>query len=787
MTRVRSLPIRVSPLPEEAIDSWLEAIAHRTGTAFGDLDAALRPGDSIAAPRVRRPSLWPVLLPPREVDAIAAAAGLPAADIEAMTLARFDGVVLSLDSRKGRSIVGFPWGRGLRSRYCPDCLAESGGRWHLRWRLGCVFACTEHHCLLADICPQCGGFQRRYRPRGEIVPSPGRCAYRSTGTAHLSGLAGCGADLTSAPVMRLSPGHPALRAQRLVLDVLATGHGMFGVYAVQPQTARAVLADLHAIASRVLSYGTAEEIADRVPADLAHALNLIRASSVSHAAASVRGSELSAASGAIATAVAATGAAAVLDRRNIADAGESLRWLVHGGRRLGRQVDARVMGEWGSATSATLAAIQVAALRPLFVRTVDQLRYRSAAAVPSYPSASPTAVNTAACRIPTLLWREWSLRCTVKPCSLAQVRPALSAALMLVGSTLTVGEAADRLGSAVPACGVIRTLACLRKSPNWDDTLTALTRLADHLRTEAPPIDYELRRRLNYGDLLPDERWVEMCRRTGIRPGAGQKADLARCLLFERLSGLPASRSPFLAAGYEVRTKLSEFPRVLTPALAAMLDDEARRFLQDKGLGEEPVSWHPPLYLLDGLDLAGPDPARVDLAALHDLARRDRTPLSEIARQLDTSIDVIRHLLANHPAPESHAAAEQFARRTRLAAPSLRPARIPAGEALSRSQFVDLYCVQHRTLAEIGTMIGASRKAAGRLARRHGITTSTRRAPVDPAWFHDQYVTHRRTLREIGQDVGRGVPQMSRIAKRYGIPIRSPSEARCTGQLSESR
>jgi hypothetical protein len=105
-------------------------------------------------------------------------------------------------------------------------------------------------------------------------------------------------------------------------------------------------------------------------------------------------------------------------------------------------------------------------------------------------------------------------------------------------------------------------------------------------------------------------------------------------------------------------------------------------------------------------------------------------------------------------------------------------------EALSRTQFVDLYGGQRRTLAEIGAMIGVSRKMAGRLARHHGITA---RPSVDPAWFHDQYVNQRRTLRELGHEVGRSVPRMSRIAKDYGIPIRAPSEACRTDQLHESR
>ncbi|MFZ2177930.1 MAG: TniQ family protein, partial [Rhodococcus sp. (in: high G+C Gram-positive bacteria)] len=313
MTGVRSLPIRVAPLRGEAIDSWLEAIAHRTGTPFVDLDTALRPDDSTAADRVRRPNLWPMHLRPNDVDAIAAATELPATTVEAMTLARYDGIALSLNGRKGRAAAGLPWGRGRRSRYCPDCLADSGGRWQLQWRLGCVFACTEHHCLLADTCPRCESVQRCSRPLREVVPSPGRCPHRSADTARPRGLTRCGADLTSAPVMRLRPDHPAIRAQQRVLDALTAGRGTFGVYTDHPHPARDVLADLHAIASRVLAYGSIEEIAERVPADITDALTRIR-SSAPEAQATVRGSELSAADGATVTAVALTAAAAVLDR-----------------------------------------------------------------------------------------------------------------------------------------------------------------------------------------------------------------------------------------------------------------------------------------------------------------------------------------------------------------------------------------------------------------------------------------------------------------------------------------
>ena len=41
MNAIRTLPIRLTPIAGEALDSWLEGIAHRTHTAFGDVLSAV--------------------------------------------------------------------------------------------------------------------------------------------------------------------------------------------------------------------------------------------------------------------------------------------------------------------------------------------------------------------------------------------------------------------------------------------------------------------------------------------------------------------------------------------------------------------------------------------------------------------------------------------------------------------------------------------------------------------------------------------------------------------------
>jgi hypothetical protein len=125
----RTLPLRVPPVPGEALDSWLEALARRHQVTVGTLVAALGwhmpagPGGLVAgipAPVLRR---------------LEHQAGLPAGRLDSAVLDRY------LPARAARR-------RG--SRYCPWCLAELGGRWPLAWRLGWTFACTAHGVLIRE-------------------------------------------------------------------------------------------------------------------------------------------------------------------------------------------------------------------------------------------------------------------------------------------------------------------------------------------------------------------------------------------------------------------------------------------------------------------------------------------------------------------------------------------------------------------------------------------------------------------------------------------------------------
>jgi hypothetical protein len=141
MTLVRRGPVHgVRP---EAIDSWLEVSARYMALRLRAVARALD------LPVATRPT-WIRWLSRDQLDVIQAAAGVSTSVVEALTLSVYDGIALQLDPNSHRLDASFPFGALSRSRFCPECLRESDGRWQLAWRLGWSFACVAHNCVLAD-------------------------------------------------------------------------------------------------------------------------------------------------------------------------------------------------------------------------------------------------------------------------------------------------------------------------------------------------------------------------------------------------------------------------------------------------------------------------------------------------------------------------------------------------------------------------------------------------------------------------------------------------------------
>lgn len=767
MNTVRTLPIRIVPIAGEAIDSWLEAIAHRTDTMYSDLLAAVglkvNPGMGTSA--------WMVKLTTDEAETLSAATAAPIETLEKMTLQHYSGRAVRIDSDIRALVRTFPWGRTRGSRFCPACLDETAGRWQLRWRLGWAFACTVHNCLLADACPHCGAVQRLRTHIGDTVPQPGRCsrpATDATGRAPDR----CGADLTAASAVSLVPEHPAICAQKIVDTVIDSDTSAFGVYQSMPQPRLNVLSDIRAVAGRVLAYATPQDLEAVVPSDL---LTAYRAKAdhpwQRYGPAQTNAKPgLAAPARAVGAAVGALAAIQALERCDVASAGDSLRWLVASSRERGSAISATNI-TWGKNTSPVLTGVQLAALGPL-LKPSDQLRYRVGTTLPRRPTPGIRRTDVIARRLPPMLWSAWSLRMAIPDCHQRQLRPALANSLLLVNSRLNLDEAARMIDSPIDGHAVSRVLQLLEKHDRWNDLRSALIRMTDYLAEHEVPIDYRRRRRLDYAMLLPDKVWAQICRDTGTPGIRSARARIARGFLFERLSGQPASRSPMFFDSNAFRTQVADFPRYLTSELAQALVEHAHEFLVEQGVDGESAVWQPPSEVFDGLDLPGPDPGAVDLADLHRAVGVEGMKLGAAAHHLGTSLDTVRYLLESHPAPRPDPAPGE---------PQATPynrAYASAKAALSRERLIELYEQQRMSLRDISEIVGVSRQIISRLAHDYDLALRQpgrrARTTIDRDWLYDQYVNKRRALPDLAKEAGMSTANMARWAKTHAISRRSP-------------
>jgi hypothetical protein len=250
---VRTLPIRLAPLPGEGLDSYLEALAHRGGVVWADMLSAV--GLSPACRDSSGTYRWLTDLTDTQVRDVSAACGVSPAAVRAMTIGQV-----------------IPAGMAMvpgRSRFCPQCLKDSGGRWQLWWRQRWAFACTHHHCLLADICARCGRCPRARPRRGDQIPDPELC----TGLADAAqnrGRRRCGAMLLAASTLYLGEDHRALAAQSTIVTATRRGVIAAGVYRTNPVAAHQFLTDVAELSRRMHRWTGLTGLDHALPTDLVH-------------------------------------------------------------------------------------------------------------------------------------------------------------------------------------------------------------------------------------------------------------------------------------------------------------------------------------------------------------------------------------------------------------------------------------------------------------------------------------------------------------------------------------
>jgi hypothetical protein len=751
----RTLPLRLAPAPGEAIDSWIEAVANRYATPLSLLAAA------VGIP-LRDRRRWLVYLDDDHRCEVAQRMGLDSAAVHQMTLGRYDGTALEIDRHARKLKWSFPFGSRVCSRYCPQCLTESGGRWQLCWRLGWAFACTRHRCLLADKCPKCGLQQRKTSQAGWLVPCLAHCTIVKRGETP------CGGNLATADVIRFPAGHPLIEAQKTIFNVIADNHADFGIYAHEPQAARAVLTDLKALTSRALLHASVHGLSSVEP----HGLLPGRAGQYPgpplQTAYKGNGACIRAPALAVEAAVAMTAALTVLRAPTIAEAAERARWLA-GTLKWQRNTSSALLNSW-SRDSEIIAAILIKAHAPELSAPL-QLRYRSASTFPALPSCGRSHARLRAARLPSLLWAAWSVRINHPHLSLQNQRATLSCAALLAGNMITASEAAGLLGGTTTALAVGKTLIELRRSPQWASICTAITRLADYLDNTEVPIDYRRRRQLDYSTLLAERRWHEICWQTGALAGVGIKLAIVRSFLFEVISGMPATSAPYKIDAADIRglpTRIRNLPYTLTPEVVGLLRDEAEKFLVENDI-DEPMTWQPPSRLLRSLELPGPDIEAIDIDKLHRLVTDESLSIGQIAKRLGANLDAVRYLLWQHPADTENCTAQNVSRsiaptdelRTKLTADTLH----------------DLYVDKKLGWSEIGRMYGLPWPTVKRLAHSYRIPLRPQRTRPGDDWLAEQRVIKRRTVDDIAAEIGYSASSIRTWTRQWDLdtPVRRPA------------
>jgi transposase/predicted RNA-binding Zn-ribbon protein involved in translation (DUF1610 family) len=179
------LPARVTPLPDEALASWMLRFAD----PFGVSPEVLLLGDGEAG-FVMHPEWWrkpdPLL-----VAALARGTGVSNEAVRAMTFAGWpdDGREDAFPERfsRQRFTVEQPARQPRRIAVCPNCLAEDDTPYVRRtWTLGWLAACPIHGTVLARSCPECGKKLRLPALSSRDHFAPDRCPHCAFRLARVS-------------------------------------------------------------------------------------------------------------------------------------------------------------------------------------------------------------------------------------------------------------------------------------------------------------------------------------------------------------------------------------------------------------------------------------------------------------------------------------------------------------------------------------------------------------------------------------------------------------------------
>lgn len=683
---VRVLPFRVRPLPDEPFDSWVEALAAANRATIAEVGCALglieqRHGRAVSATWWMA-NAWATELTDAQAGRVEQATGIPAAQFREMTRMQFARHAIRR-TRNGRISVRCA-AAGTAGRFCPECLADSGGRWRMSWQFPFAFACTRHRRILVDACPSCGRHPRQVGHPLAVIPVPGQCHNRVRGAAVGPIASRCRADLT-VDTDRIGASDVVLHAQRTMMRVVSAGEGRFGIYAAAPQPAVRVLEDV-----RLLSRAARIALNDgRVDGAVlgAELLDHLRRGGIDTSWSSSSTSAASAAGTAIAIAA-------------LGDTDRTVELL---------------RGRLAASTSYTLSTPQVQSLiAASFGRTRRPTGFLQSAALVDVDA------KERARKVPAQLWDEWTAVLAPGRMDREIAASALAAAVVFAGTRLTHAAALALLDSDAPVRQVTNVMREFGRGHHEHLALGVILRLVAYLDSHGSSIDYARRRALDCSALLPDTQWRDLCRRHNVHPGAGRRHRHARAHLFRLITGNPLRAMPgdwdTDDVTFDSVTQLAgRMPEELRADLARIGDE----FLAAHGI-YEPLAWTPPLAQFDiDTDIndsaeepwapARPCIARIDASVGADgIAGQYRAGSSmyELAELAGVSRQTVSRLLADRSTPTRRG----------------RPPMHVIDEVWLRHQ----YLVQRLTIGQIAALVGCTTQTISRRLRDAGV-------PIRPA------------------------------------------------------
>ena len=581
------LPFTLTPLPGEPFGLWWHTYACALGVTRSDL------AKTVGIPTGQAPN-------PAHAPAIAAAAGLPSAEVAALfTSTRPDPADHILRT----------WTPGPTSWWCPDCLAAQAA-WDPAWRLPATFYCLTHDRPLAQACPACG------------EPASWRTALTAARTCQT-----CGYDLAAAD--RPAPDAAARTAQQRITALQATLHDPTATPDQRGQ-AHDQLSDLTLIAWHLTG--------SPIPGTGA----LPDAAAFTTAVALLDGHHTSDGTDPI--------TALVGQRR----AHRSMHAVPFSWRATSPALAARIAHARDHLLTPTArlrsaTTLPAPAPRPAFRRP----------ALRCAPDPADPAVRRAA-RLPDQLWPAWAIRLSdTDRLSGPVFRAAMLVALLLPGSDLSLPDITALLPHRPDPGQAGHQLRRLSATGDGTAALKILTELAFALDRADIPIDYPRRRQLAVSTTLIDAAtWQTYCRQAGLRSGGPRRLHQARRYLYELLTGnsLATAPGPYHLPEGMPRTDYAEFTTTLPADLVTALTAHARNQLTAAGITGEPLTWQPPTDWVTVTTWPGADPDATDPAPIHQALRdrwRGATEHWALTRAdadaLGVSSEHLRHILRRHP------------------------------------------------------------------------------------------------------------------------------------------